>query len=257
MFIDTHAHINDDKLIDDIQNVIERAHNENVDIIINSGSSYSSSKSSIEIANKFKEVYACIGIHPENCEEYNDEVEKFIIDNADNKKVVAIGEIGLDYHYEGYNCDLQKKVFIKQLELAHKYNLPVVIHSRDATKDMIEILKEYKSLLTNGGLMHCFNGSVETLNEILKLGLKVSFGGIVTFKNARNSSSLITQIPIDSFTLETDCPYLCPEPFRGNLNEPKNIPLIAKKIADILGLNIKEIEEITTKNAKNLFKKLI
>ncbi len=257
MFIDTHAHINDEKLIDDIENVITRAHNEGVDVIVNSGSSYSSSKSSVEIASKYKEVYACIGIHPENCEEYNDDVEKFFIANANNKKVVAIGEIGLDYHYEGYNSALQKEVFIKQLKLADKLNLPVVIHSRDATKDMLDILKENKHLLKNGGLMHCFNGSVETLNEIIKLGLKVSFGGVITFKNARNSPSLITAVPLDCFTLETDCPYLCPEPFRGNINEPKNIPLIAKKISEILQINIKEIEEITTKNAKNLFKKLI
>ncbi len=256
MFIDTHAHLNDEKLLSDVQEVIFRAKEFNVERIVNAGYDLASSQKGIELADKYKEVYACIGVHPENASSFDNAVENFIMENGEREKVVAIGEIGLDYHYEGYDKELQKKVFIRQLELADELNLPVVIHSRDATGDMLEILKNNKKLLKHGGLMHCFNGSLQTLKEVLSLRLKVSFGGAITFKNSKNAPMLISNIPLDCFTLETDCPYLCPEPFRGKINEPKNIPLIAQKIADILNINVSEIEEISTENAKNLFKKL-
>ncbi len=256
MFVDTHAHLNDDKLINDVQEVINRAKDFGVERIINAGYDLASSQKGIELADKYKEVYACIGVHPENCKIFDNSIENFLIENGEREKVVAIGEIGLDYHYEGYDKEFQKKVFIRQLEIANELNLPVVIHSRDATGDMLEILKSNKELLKNGGLMHCFNGSLETLNEVLKLGLKVSFGGAITFKNSRNAPELIANMPLDAFTLETDCPYLSPEPFRGKINEPKNIPIIAQKIADILNKNISEIQKISTENAKNIFKKL-
>ena len=235
MFIDTHAHLNDAKLLPDVNGVIFRAKEFNVERIVNAGCDLASS---------------------ENAKCFDNQIENFLMENGEREKVIAIGEIGLDYHYEGYDKELQKKVFIRQLEIANELKLPVVIHSRDATGDMLEILKNNSNLLKYGGLMHCFNGSLETLKEVLKLGLKVSFGGAITFKNSKNAPELIKNIPLESFTLETDCPYLCPEPFRGKINEPKNIPLIAQKIADILNKNVSEIEKITTLNAKNLFKKL-
>ena len=256
MFIDTHAHLNDAKLLPDVNGVIFRAKEFNVERIVNAGCDLASSQKGIELADKYKEVYACIGVHPENAKCFDNQIENFLMENGEREKVIAIGEIGIDYHYEGYDKELQKKVFIRQLEIANELKLPVVIHSRDATGDMLEILKNNSNLLKYGGLMHCFNGSLETLKEVLKLGLKVSFGGAITFKNSKNAPELIKNIPLESFTLETDCPYLCPEPFRGKINEPKNIPLIAQKIADILNKNVSEIEKITTLNAKNLFKKL-
>lgn len=256
MFIDTHAHLNDEKLIYSVDDVISRAKEFGVERIINSGYDLHSSQIGIELADKYKEVYACIGVHPENCIYYDNAMENFIMKNAKRDKVVAIGEIGLDYHYEGFDKNLQKKVFINQLKLAYELNLPVVLHCRDAIGDMLEILNSNKQLLKNGGLMHCFNGSVETLNQVLKLGLYVSYGGAITFKNSKNAPQIIANTPLNCFTLETDCPYLCPEPFRGKINEPKNVPIIAQKIADILNKNVDEIEEKTTNNAKNLFKKL-
>ena len=256
MFIDAHAHLNDDRLYANASDVIKRAKENGVEIIINAGSDLISSTRAVELAEKFPECYAVIGVHPENPQDYNDEMESFLLNQKDNPKVLAIGEIGLDYHYEGYDKNLQKEVFLKQLILADKMSLPIVIHSRDATGDMLQMLKDNKHLLKNRGLLHCFSGSQETLNEVLKLGFIVSFGGVVTFKNSKNAGELLKNISLDDFILETDCPYLCPEPYRGQTNEPKYIPIIAQKISEIIGVNIQKIQEKTTKNVKKLFKRL-
>ena len=256
MFIDAHAHLTDEKFSGEVKEIVERARVAGVERIVSTGSDMESSIQSVALAEQFQEVFAVIGIHPEVEKEYSVSAEETLRRLAQNKKVIAIGEIGLDYHYEGYNKERQKEVFIKQLELAHSLNLPVVIHSRDATGDMLEILKANKNLLSSGGIMHCFSGSVETLMEIIKLGLGISLGGVITFKNARNASEIIKAVPKNKFVLETDCPYLCPEPHRGERNEPKNVIYVANKIAEILNLNVEEIEKISTENAKNIFKKL-
>ena len=256
MLIDIHAHLTDDKYLNEVQDVILRAKEFGLERIVTCGSDYQSSKKAVELANNNDIVYAVIGVHPEDVAYFNSEVESFLRDNSKNEKVIAIGEIGLDYHYEGFNKELQKEVFLKQLKLASEVGLPVVIHSRDATGDMLEILKSNKNLLSNGGIMHCFSGSVETLREVINLGLSVSFGGAITFKNSRNAKELILNVPTNKFVLETDCPYLCPEPFRGQRNEPKNVCLVAKKVAEILELSEEEVADITTQNAKNIFKKL-
>lgn len=274
MFIDVHAHLNSEKFNDCVDDVVLNAKNNCVGKIICASSDYNSSKQSILLSKKYSNVYSCIGVHPEDCFCYNEEVENFFYDNKDNLKVVAIGEIGLDYYdletqidyarkyypnekiTEEIFIEKQKEVFVKQIELASRMGLPIVIHSRDATKDTLDIVKANASKITHGGLVHCFSGSSEIAKEYFKLGFYISVGGVVTFKNSKNLPQVVKDVGIDRIMLETDCPYLSPEPFRGKLNEPKNIPIIADKISDILEIPTSEVERITTNNAYKLFGRL-
>ena len=274
MFIDIHSHINNEKFENEIEDVISRAKEANVGKIVCVGCDVSSCKTALELAEKFENVYASIGIHPNNVLEYNQEVETLLRSAKENKKVVAIGEIGLDYYdldwqleqigIEFPNIEIskedfvakQKEIFIKQLELAKEIGLPIMIHMRDATSDTLKILEENSSFVENGGLLHCYSGSFETTMRVFNLGLFVSIGGAITFKNSRIMPEVLEEVGIDRVTLETDCPYLCPEPFRGKRNEPKNIPLIANRIASITGLPIEEVERKTTENAFKVFPRL-
>lgn len=275
MFIDIHAHINDSKLIDDVDNVIDRANKAGVKYIVNATCDVKSIKETLELVKKYENVYATLGIHPQAIFEYDDEIEELIYSNKNNQKVIGIGEIGLDYHdmetqiayikqdYPQYvNIteeevkNKQKEVFIKQIELASKMNLPIVVHSRDATADTLEIIKSNINLLKNKGLIHCFSGSVEVAKEYFKMGFYISVGGSITFKNARCIPDVIRECGIDNVMLETDCPYLSPEPYRGKINEPKNVVLVSDKIAEILDINYRQVEEKTTENAFALFGRL-
>ncbi|MCI5797166.1 MAG: TatD family hydrolase [Firmicutes bacterium] len=275
MFIDIHAHINDSKLIDDVDNVIDRANKAGVKYIVNATCDVKSIKETLELVKKYENVYATLGIHPQAIFEYDDEIEELIYSNKNNQKVIGIGEIGLDYHdmetqiayikqdYPQYvNIteeevkNKQKEVFIKQIELASKMNLPIVVHSRDATADTLEIIKSKINLLKNKGLIHCFSGSVEVAKEYFKMGFYISVGGSITFKNARCIPDVIRECGIDNVMLETDCPYLSPEPYRGKINEPKNVVLVSDKIAEILDINYRQVEEKTTENAFALFGRL-
>lgn len=251
MLIDTHAHLQDEKYIN-IEEVVKNASDNNVGKIVCSSYDLNSSIQAIELSQKFEQVYATIGIHPEHAESLNDDVLNKLRSLSQHNKVTAIGEIGLDYHYENTNKPAQKFAFIKQIELAYELKLPIVIHSRDATGDMLEILREYKNKI-HRAVLHCFSGSIETLNEIMKMGFYVSYGGVSTFNNARGLINTIKQTPIERIMLETDCPYLAPVPYRGKLNEPKYIPIIANKIAEIKDENIEKIEEITSKNAEFVY----
>lgn len=275
MFIDIHAHINDSKLIDDVDNVIDRANKAGVKYIVNATCDVKSIKETLELVKKYENVYATLGIHPQAIFEYDDEIEELIYSNKNNQKVIGIGEIGLDYHdmetqiayikqdYSQYENiteeevkNKQKEVFIKQIELASKMNLPIVVHSRDATADTLEIIKSNINLLKNKGLIHCFSGSVEVAKEYFKMGFYISVGGSITFKNARCIPDVIRECGIDNVMLETDCPYLSPEPYRGKINEPKNVVLVSDKIAEILDINYRQVEEKTTENAFALFGRL-
>lgn len=273
MFIDIHAHINNEKF-DDINDVISRAKNAKVEKIVCVGCDVKSCQSALKLAEQFENVYAAIGIHPNNVLEYNENVENLLRSATENKKIVAIGEIGLDYFDLDWQLEQvriefpeikiskeefiekQKEVFTKQIELANEIGLPIMIHMRDATSDTLKILEGNPSFVKNGGLMHCYSGSYETTMRIFNLGLYVSIGGAITFKNSRVMPAVLEEVGIDRVTLETDCPYLCPEPFRGKRNEPKFIPLIANRIASITGLTIEEVEEKTTHNAQTVFPRL-
>ncbi len=252
MFIDTHAHLQDE-LLNDVENVIKNAKNNNVQKIICSSYDLNSSKSAIKLSERYEGVFATVGVHPENCEDYNDEVEKQLIDLCKNKKVVAIGEIGLDYHYSKQNKELQKDVFVRQILLAEKLDLPIVIHTRDAMGDTLDIVRKYKSHFKKGGIFHCFHGSKEVLDEICGLGFYVSYGGAITFKNANNLREIVAATPVDRILTETDCPYMSPEPFRGTQNQPKNIPIIAQKISEIKNIPLFELEKIMEINTKKIY----
>jgi len=256
MLIDTHVHLTDDRYKDDLQQIIDNFAENNVEKVINIGYDLNSSKGGYELSQKNERIFAAVGVHPNDASEYNAECEAFIRRVANNKKVVAIGEIGLDYYWNKENKDLQKQVFIKQLELANELNLPVVIHVRDAYGDVLELLKEHKHLLNNSGVMHCFGGSLEYAKEVLKLGLYLGFDGPITFKNSNTAEEVLKYLPKDKVLIETDCPYLAPHPFRGSRNEPKYVNLVAKKMAETFGITEQELIEQTNKNAKKLFKKL-
>ena len=252
MFIDVHAHLDNVRFEEDLDTVVKNAKEKCVEKIITAGYDLNSSYVDVEIANRFENVFACVGVHPENVEglekNYLEKLETLL----KNKKVVAIGEIGLDYHWRKDNQELQKKIFIEQIDLANKLDLPIVVHCRDAVGDTLQILKEHTP--KRESLMHCYGGSLESAKEFIKLGFSFSFGGVVTFKNAKNVQEVVKNIPLEKIMLETDCPYMSPEPFRGKVNEPKNIPIIAEKIADIKNIKIDEVEKNTTKNAEKLFK---
>lgn len=249
MLIDSHAHLMDEMYKEDLQEVIKRCQENGIETVVNIGYSEETSKQAIELANKYDWMYAVIGLHPDECNVKAD--IEFLKDLARNSKVVAIGEIGLDYHYDETNKENQAKYFIEQIKLANELNLPVVIHSRDADMDMLKILKENK--IQTKFVMHCFSSSVEVAKEILKLGGYISLAGTVTFKNAKNLLEVAKIVPEDKLLVETDCPYLTPEPNRGKRNEPSNVLYTAKKIAEIRGESFEKIAEITTKNTKEFY----
>lgn len=249
MFIDTHCHLSKEDY-DDIDFVIKENRENSIDKIIVSGCTRDSIVESLDFSEKYDDIYVTIGYHPS-------EVESIIdsdLDNLENQilssdKVVGIGEIGLDYHYGKENMDLQIELFRKQMKLAEKLNLPVVIHSRDATEDTIKILKEFPNVV---GDIHCFSGSIETAKIYVSMGYKIGIGGVVTFKNS-NLFKVVESIGIDNIILETDSPYLTPVPYRGRQNSSKYIPIIAEKISEILDISIEKVSEITLKNTLSLF----
>lgn len=251
MFIDVHAHLNDEKF-ENVESIVENALSEKVDKIITAGFDISSSRKNLEIASRFPNVFATIGIHPEMVDELEKDYLEVLKEMSKNKKVVAIGEIGLDYHFKDDNKELQKEIFVKQIELANFLDLPVVVHSRDAMGDTLELLKKHPP--KKESLLHCYSGSIESAKEFIKLGFSFSFGGVVTFNNAKNVFKVVEELPIEKIMLETDCPYMAPVPFRGKRNEPMYIPYIARKIAEIKNIEVEKIAEITTKNAEKMFK---
>jgi len=246
MYIDSHLHLSNEDY--DIDEVIKRAKENDVNYFITGGTNKENNLSDIELSKKYKEVYITLGYHPEYADEITEEdlelLERQIIENKE--KVVGIGEIGLDYHYTKENKDRQKWLFKRQIEIANKYKLPVVIHSRDATLDTYTILKEMNAK----GVIHCFSGSLETANDYIKLGFKLGIGGVVTFKNS-NLKDVVKQLDINNIVLETDSPYL--SPIRGNKNEPKNIKLIGNCICNIYNLSEVKVQNITTKNVLDVF----
>ena len=247
MFIDTHCHISKE-YYSDIDFILEGNIKADVNPIIISSSTPQDLKETLSLLATYSNLYASIGYHPEVADSITDDDLKFLEEHLKNKQVVAIGEIGLDYYYTKQNRDKQKKLFEQQLQLAEKYHLPVVIHSRDATNDTIETLKKYKVI----GSIHCFSGSLETAKEYLAMGYYLGIGGVVTFKNSKLKET-VKEIPFNRILLETDSPYLSPEPFRGQQNSSKNIPIIAIKIAQIKQTSLEEVATKTTTNAIKLF----
>ena len=248
MFIDTHCHLSLEDY-DDIDTVIKDNKIAGMDKMIISGCTKESIVESLKYAEQYDDVFVTIGYHPSEADITNGNDLSLLEEQLKHSKVVGVGEIGLDYHYGKDNMNQQKELFRKQLEIAHKHQLPVVIHSRDATEDTISILKEYPEVV---GDIHCFSGSAETAMIYKKMGYKIGIGGVVTFKNS-NVYKAVQAVGIETILLETDAPYLCPEPFRGHKNSSKYVPYIAKKVAEILNLEEKEVVDITSSNAIQLF----
>lgn len=248
MFIDTHCHMSSE-YYDDINLIYKENKNALIDKMIISLCTKEEIKNSFKYINEYEDIYATIGYHPEEANYITsadlDYMKELI---QKNKKIVGIGEIGLDYHYGKDNINLQKDLFEKQLSMAEELNLPVVIHSRDAVKDTIDILKKYKVR----GIIHCFSGSLEVANIYISMGFKLGIGGVLTFKNSK-LSSVVEKISLENIVLETDSPYLTPEPFRGKINSSKYIPIIAQKIADIKGISLENVSTTTLENTYNLF----
>lgn len=248
MFIDTHCHMSSE-YYDDINLVYKENKEAGIDKMIISLCTREEIKNSFRYINEYEDIYATIGYHPEEANYIKNtdlDYMKELIQK--NKKIVGIGEIGLDYHYGKDNINLQKDLFEKQLSMAEELNLPVVIHSRDAVKDTIDILKKYKVK----GIIHCFSGSLEVANIYISMGFKLGIGGVLTFKNSK-LSNVIEKISLENIVLETDSPYLTPEPFRGKTNSSKYIPIIAQKIADIKDISLESVSTTTLENTYNLF----
>ena len=231
---DSHAHYNDEKFDEDREKILKDIYNFGVTKLINAGYSLEASKKAIDIANGYDFVYATVGISPNDIEEFKEDYLKEIEELATNKRVVAIGEIGLDYYWKKENKELQKHVFIEQINIANKINLPIVIHTRDAIFDTLEILKENKC--NKAGVFHCCPQNLDLIKEGLKLGFYISFAGPVTFKSSKNAEEIIKAVPLDKILIETDSPYLSPEPVRGTRNNSQNVKYVAQKIADAKGI---------------------
>ena len=253
---DNHAHLDDEKFNDDREIIIENIGKE-IKGFISAGYSLEGSQKAVELSNKYEFIYATCGISPNDIPQSEEELWKTIVKIRElvriNKKVVAIGEIGLDYYWEKdeERRNLQKLGFIKQIELANELNLPIVIHTREAVMDTLEILKQHE--VKNKGIFHCCPLNRELVKEALKLGFYISFAGPITFKNSKNADEIIKIVPNDKMLIETDSPYLSPEPLRGKRNDPRNVKYIAKKIAAVKGLTLEEIADITYSNVKKIY----
>lgn len=251
MLFDSHAHLNDDLLIGRTQEILDNAKHNGVDKILCVGFDKKSSLLAIELADKYTEIYAAIGVHPSEATKFDVDVS-WIADYMSHPKVVAIGEIGLDYYWEKSFKAEQKELFVHQIELANKYKKPIIIHMRDATEDAYNVLKEHKHMSTKG-VMHCYSASKEFMQQFIDLNMYISLAGPVTFKNARIPKEVAKAIDLDHLLVETDCPYLSPVPFRGKTNEPKNVLYTAREIAIIKGVPLTEVIEKTYKNTCELY----
>ncbi|MBS5788789.1 MAG: TatD family hydrolase [Clostridioides difficile] len=254
MLFDSHAHLNDERFDEDRDELINSLKEKSVDLVVNPGADIETSKSAVELSKKYDFIYAAVGVHPHDVSDLDDTAIDTLRNLAiENNKVVAIGEIGLDYYYDYSPRDSQKEWFKKQILLANELKLPIIIHDRDAHADTFDIIKEYKSDEI-GCVLHCYSGSVELAREYIKLGCYISIPGTVTFKNSRKVREVAREIPLDRLFIETDSPYMAPEPHRGKRNDPSLVAFVADKIAQEKGISYEEVCDKTKENAKKFFK---
>lgn len=249
MLFDSHAHWDDKRFDLDRDILIPSVHEAGVGAVMNAGASLDGCYRSVELAHRYPYFYAAVGIHPGHVDEVDDSVFDTLRALADDSKVKAIGEIGLDYHYDGYDRDLQIEFFMRQLRLAEELSLPVIIHDREAHRDTLDCLAKTKAV----GVMHCCSGSAEMVKVLLKRGFYIGFGGTVTYKNARQVVESALAVPDDRLLIETDSPYLPPVPHRGERNHSGHVRLVAEKLAELRGVSVEEIEEMTFENARRCF----
>ena len=252
MLFDTHAHMYDQAFREDRKALLDSYPQQGIGLIMNPGCSLASSRNVDKLTREYNFLYGAVGSHPDVADEVNEAVlEEYRMLCKQNPKIKAIGEIGLDYHYEDIPRDIQKKAFRMQMELARERNLPVIVHERDAHEDGMKIVEEFPDVT---GVFHCYSGSYEMAKWLIARGWYIGFTGVLTFKNARKAIEVASQIPLDRIVLETDCPYMAPEPFRGKRNDPGKIYRMAEKLAEIRGLSVEEIQAITMENGKRLYR---
>ncbi|MBQ8559645.1 MAG: TatD family hydrolase [Tyzzerella sp.] len=251
MIFDSHAHYDSGQFDEDRDEILNSMQENGVGTIVNSAADWDSVTEVVELAEKYPFVYAAVGLHPDEVGDLDEERFAYLKAQCQKEKVVAVGEIGLDYYWDNESHDVQKKWFIRQLELARELDLPVIIHSRDAAEDTLKIMKEHGQGLR--GVIHCFSYSKELAREYVKMGFYIGVGGVVTFKNGKKLKEIVEEIPLERILLETDCPYLAPVPFRGKRNSSLYIPYIAEEIANLKGVTYEEVVAQTELNAKKLF----
>lgn len=253
MLIDTHVHLNADQYDEDLQEVIDRALEEGIDRMFVVGFDTNTIERTMKLIDQYDFIYGIIGWHPVDAIDCTGERLQWIEELSKHPKIIGIGEMGLDYHWDKSPKDIQKEVFRKQIALAKRVQLPIIIHNREATQDCVDILKE-ENASEVGGIMHSFSGSNEIADEILKMNFYISLGGPVTFKNAKQPKEVAQHVPLDRLLVETDAPYLSPHPYRGKRNEPARVKLVAEQIAELRGISYEEVCKATTENAERLFK---
>ncbi len=252
MLFDTHAHLDDRAFDEDREQLLCGLAARGTSLVMNPGCSLESSENAVALANRYPWIYAAVGSHPDVADEVNDAVlERYRLLAAENPKVKAIGEIGIDYHYEDIPRELQLKAFRIQMALARELGLPVIVHEREAHEDGMKVVKEFPEVT---GVFHCYSGSAEMARQLVDLGWYIGFTGVLTFKNARKAIETAQSIPLERIVLETDCPYMAPVPFRGKRNDPGYLCYMAEKLAQIRGLSVEEIGHITAENGKRLYR---
>lgn len=252
MLIDSHAHLDDDRFDKDRDELIKSLESNGISRVINPGADLPSSIKSVKLSEEYENIYAAVGVHPHSADEMDEGTIEVLRAFGNREKVVAIGEIGLDYHYDNSPRDIQRKWFQRQIKLANELNLPIIVHSREADQETFDIIKSQSDgNLT--GVIHCYSGSVELMKEYIKLGYYISLGGPVTFKNAKMPKEVAKAVPIDRLLVETDSPYLTPEPHRGKRNEPLFVRHVAAMIAELRGMTIEELARATSENTIRLF----
>lgn len=253
MIFDTHAHYDDEQFDEDRDELLASMQACGVEAVTNIGASLATSQNTIELTKKYPFVYGAIGVHPNEVDDLNEDGIAWLKENSGLPKIVAIGEIGLDYYWDEPGREVQKKWFLRQLELAREVKLPVVIHSRDAAKDTLDIMKSFHSE-NLGGVIHCFSYTKEMAREYLNMGFFLGIGGVVTFKNAKKLKEVVEYMPMEQMVLETDCPYLSPVPNRGKRNSSLNLPYVVEEVARLKGISVDEVIEITNRNAKTMYR---
>lgn len=253
MIFDTHAHYDDEQFNEDRHELLSAMHDHGIEAVTNIGASLASSERTIELTKQYPFVYGAIGVHPNETEELDEQGIAWLRENSALPKIVAIGEIGLDYYWDEPGRDVQKEWFVRQLDLAREVKLPVVIHSRDAAKDTLDIMKASRAG-DLGGVIHCFSYGKEIAREYLNMGFYLGIGGVVTFKNAKKLKEVVEYMPMEQMVLETDGPYLAPVPNRGKRNSSLNLPYVVEEVARIKGITEQEVIEITNRNAKTMYR---
>ncbi len=252
MLFDTHTHLDDVRYDEDRDLLIKKIREEGVSLILNAAADPGNIDQVVELSEKYDFIYSAVGVHPHNVKDMNESVVEEIKVLAKSKKVVAIGEIGLDYYYDNSPRDLQRYWFARQIGIARELSLPILVHDRDAHEETLGIIKDEKTGEV-GGVFHCYSGSVEMARDVLNNNFHIAIGGVITFKNAKRAVSVVKYVPMDRLLIETDCPYLTPEPFRGQRNDPGKVRFVAEKIAEIKGISFEEVAAATLENGKRLF----